>query len=119
MNLAINWIEATQAQILGKSLSEKEEDAIITLLEQCDYEPDNAVKVILEIIEQNPSERVLAYLGAGPIEDVLIKYPEYLEKLIVMTPNASALKKCLSHVNYDDEDGLNTDMLNKFLNLTP
>ncbi|WP_020564392.1 DUF6869 domain-containing protein [Methylosarcina fibrata] len=118
MNLAINWIKAKQTQILGKSLSEKEEDAIITLLEQCDYEPDNAVKVILEIIEQNPSERVLAFLGAGPVEELLVKYPEYLEKLIEMTPNTSALKECLSHVNYDDEDGLDAEMLNKFLNST-
>jgi hypothetical protein len=75
--------------------------------------------VILNIIEQNPSEHVLNYLGAGPVEELLVKYPEYLEKLIAMTPNASALKKCLSHVNYDDEDGLDTDMLNKFLDLTP
>ena len=117
MNLAINWITAKQAQILGKSLSEKEENAVINLLEQCSYEPDNAVEVILEIIEQNPSELVLHYLGAGPVEELLVKYPEYLEKLIAMTPNTSALKACLSHVNYD-EDGLDAEMLNKFLNST-
>lgn len=119
MKLAINWIKATEMQLLGNSLSSENEDAIINLFELCSHHPDDAVEVILQIIEQKPNERVLNHLGAGPIESLFFKYPNYLEKLIAMTSNASALKKCLLYVNYDDGDELDTEMLKKFLDTTP
>lgn len=118
MNLANEWIKATETQLSGDSLSCENEDAIIKLFELCSHHPDAALEVVLQIIEQLPAKSVLNNLGAGPIESLFFKYPEYLEKLIAMTPNTSALKECLSHVNYDDEDGLDGEMLNKFLNST-
>lgn len=119
MSLATNWIEATTEQLAGKSLSVEEEEAVVNLLEQVSGNPEYAFEVMLQIIEQSPSERVLNCLGAGPIEELLVKYPEYLEKLIANVSNASALKQCLLHVNYeDDEDELNINLLDDFLNST-
>lgn len=119
MDLETNWIEATEEQLLGNSLSGEGEEAVINLLELCLDNPDGAVEVILQIIEQKPSDRVLNSLGAGPIESLLFKHPEYLEKLIATAPNPSALKKCLLHVNTDPEDGLDMNLLKKFLDTTP
>ena len=119
MDLETNWIEATEEQLLGNSLSGKGEEAAVNLLELVSDNPDGAVAVILQIIEHQPSERVLNCLGAGPIENLLVKYPEYLEKLIATVPDPSALKKCLLHVNTDPEDGLDTNLLKKFLDTTP
>ena len=116
MDLATNWIEATEGQLLGNSLSGKGEEAAVNVLELVSDNPDGAVEVILQIIECQPSERVLNCLGAGPIESLLVKYPEYLEKLISIVPNADALKKCLLYVNTDPEDGLDMKLLNNFLN---
>jgi hypothetical protein len=86
------------------------------LFELCLSYPDDAVKVILDIIEQKPNEPVLHQLGAGAIEGLLFRYPECLEKLIAFTSNVDALKKCLLYVEYDNDDKLDKDVLEKFLN---
>lgn len=116
MSLALDWVKATETQIRGETLSCENEDAIINLFELCSKNPDTAFDVIIQIISETPEEKVLNHLGAGPLESLFFKYPEYLQKFITMTPDTDALKKCLSHVNYDAEDGLDLKLLDNFLN---
>lgn len=118
MNLANCWIVATQKQLLGEPLSNEKEEAIINLLDLIFDSPDGAFETILQIIEQQPSDRVLNCLGAGPIEELLVKYPEYLSRLIALVPNSNALRQCLLYVDYDEEDGIDINLLENFLNST-
>lgn len=107
MDLATNWIAATEQQIKGEALDC--DDAVVGLLELVAYKPEEAFEVILKIIAQNPSERVLNGLGAGPVESLLFGYPNhpaYLEQLIAKVPDVNALKQCLLYVNADDGEML-------------
>jgi len=115
MSLVLNWIAAKHDQLLGKPLDSEKDDAITEILDLILDNPDSAFKTILQIIEQQPSDSVLACLGAGPIESLLSKHPEYLGELIASVQDTSALKQCLLHVDYDDEDGIDVDLIEKFL----
>ncbi len=115
MSLVLNWIAAKQDQLLGKPLDSEKDEAIIELLDLILDNPESAFKTILQIIEQQPSDSLLACLGAGPIESLLTKHPEYLGKLIASVNDTNALKQCLLRVDYDDEDGLDVNLLENFL----
>ncbi|MGZ8250125.1 MAG: hypothetical protein ACXWUF_19055 [Methylomagnum sp.] len=104
MNIVDKWIEATKSQLRGNSLTEELEYPVIRLFELCSYKPNEAIEIIAEIIEKNPDEKILDCLGAGPIEELLIKYPSYLDILVDKVTNGSSLNRCLSHVNFDEEE---------------
>ncbi|MBT9539685.1 DUF6869 domain-containing protein [Thiobacillus sp.] len=105
-NLAANWIEATEGQLRGFPLSAKDEDAVVGLLELILENPGDAFEEILQIIKRKPSERALNRLGAGPIEELLVSHPEFLEKLILEASDLNALKRCLTYVNADEGSAL-------------
>lgn len=115
-DLARMWIEAKEGQLYGKPLSDKGEDAAVHLLELVMNNPDAAFNTILEIIRLKPSEDILRWLGAGPIENLLVEKPEYLQKMINSVSDKVSLKQCLQSVDYDDEDGLDVELLEDFLN---
>lgn len=102
IDLARDWINATEGQLSGNPLTGKDEETVVSLFELVSDNPDAAVEVILQVIEQEPDQRVLNCLGAGPIEDLLGKHPEYLKKLIAAVRNLNSLRSCLTHVNVDD-----------------
>jgi len=101
-NLATNWIEAVEGGSRGIPLSTQGEDAIIGLLELILATPQEAYKEILKIIKLKPREQTLNRLGAGPIEELLVSRPEYLEKFILEVCDLNLLKECLVYVNADE-----------------
>ncbi|MHB1401828.1 MAG: DUF6869 domain-containing protein [Thiobacillus sp.] len=109
-NLAANWIEATEGQLRGIPLSAKDEDAVVGLLELILENPGDAFEEILQIIKRKPSERALNRLGAGPIEELLVSHPEFLEKLILEASDINSLKRCLTYVNADEGSELEKDL---------
>lgn len=111
IDFANNWIDAIEGELQGNPLNRKSEDVVVDLLELIADNPDDAFEVILQIIKQSPSERILNRLGAGPIEDLLVKHPEYLEKLINVVPDSIALKSCLTHVNADEGSELEKKLI--------
>jgi len=116
MDIASDWLKSTQAQLVGLSLNSESEKAIIAAFEICADNPDEAVNLISNIIEQKPNKKLLACLGAGPIEELLVKHPDYLNKLMEAIPCHAALKMCLQHVNTDEDDAIDKSMLNDFIN---
>lgn len=110
INLAARWIDATEAQLSGGILSSDAEQAIVELFELVTDDPNGAAKVMLQIIEQEPGERILNCLGAGPMEELLIKHPRYLNSFLRSTHDLQLLKQCLAHVNADEGTTLEAEL---------
>ncbi len=106
MNLVANWIDATEAQLRGIPLTGKREEAVVGLLELVSDDPEGALGIVRQIIERKPSDRVLNCLGAGPVEELLIKHPEFLGKLIGGIVDSNSLRECLLHVDADGDSEL-------------
>lgn len=115
MDIVKTWLKSTEIQLAGNPLNCETEIPIIALYEACSDEPDKAIEIISGIIEQKPSDKLLACLGAGPIEELLVKHPKYLGKLIKEVSNHAALRVCLQHVDVGDDDSIDASMLNDFL----
>lgn len=116
MNLAINWVEAASAQLSGEELKSDQENAIIRLLELSSEEPDEALTVIYEIVRRKPDLKIINYLGAGPLEELLVKHCDYLEAIISHAEHDELLRQCLAHVNLELEDCANAYKLHQFIN---
>ena len=114
-NLTTDWIDAATAQLNAQKLNKDQDNAIVNLFEICAENPSRAFNVICEILETNPRKDVLGYLGAGPLEDLLLKNCEYIDIAIERTKNITLLKECLAHVNLDKEDCPNSQTLYDFL----
>ena len=72
-SLAAVWI---RFQSLSKGSAEHDELfwAFERMDDLCDSEPATAWNVILEIIALNHSDNILAMLGAGPFEDLMVRH---------------------------------------------
>lgn len=115
MTLAIKWIEATEAQLAAKILNEEEEQAIIKFFELAADEPVKAIEIALQVIEHVPRSSILNCLGAGPVEELLVKHPQYLDELIALAETNEKLKQCLRHVNLPENNLKGTNLLARFL----
>jgi len=115
INLDIEWISAAKIQLNKEQLSGKEEDTIVELLELCSDEPEVALNVIYKIIERHPSIDILRYLGAGPLEDLIVKNCHFLNELIDKAKENSQVRECLSFVNLNEDDCSNSKDLSNFL----
>ncbi len=104
MELAEMWIKATQAQLSGSTLTEFEEDALIKMFELSSERPEDALGAFLRIIDLNPSTKILDCLGAGPLEELLVKNGEYLGHIIELALNNPGLRECLKYVQLEDDD---------------
>ena len=113
--LVVDWILATEAQVEGKHLNEKQSNSIVELLELCTHNPSIAFSVICQLLATNPREKVIGCLGAGPLEDLLIQHCHFIEKTIEEAAKNKLLKKCLEYVNVDQEDCPNAQKLYDFL----
>lgn len=100
--LANNWIKAVEDEIQGRRVSADGQDARVGILQLILENPDAAADEILKIIDHKPSDRVLNRLGAGPVEELLVANPQYLERLILEASDPLALRKCLQFVNPDE-----------------
>ncbi len=101
---------------MGMPLTNEQESTIIDLLEACSEKPDRAFWYILEILELNPNEAIIGYLGAGPLEDLLLKHGDkFIDKIIKEAANNTLLFKCLSYVDLDTEDFARADEIYSFL----
>ena len=115
MDLVTEWIGAAEAQLDRRTLEASQENAIIRLFELAAQEPDSALKIIYAIVQRKPRSDVLNYLGAGPIEELLVKHCEYLNEFISRARSDSLLKQCLSHVNLEVDDCADAPDLQRFL----
>ncbi len=115
MSISNDWIAAAEAQLSGQSLTQEQDDTIVRLLELCADDPAKAFVAISGIVQLDPRLEILNYLGAGPLEDLLIKHCEYLEVLIAKARQDRRFRQCLSHVNLDNEDCPNAQILHNYL----
>lgn len=115
MTLAIKWIKATEAQLAAKNLNEEEEQAIIKFFELAADEPKMAIEIALQVLEYSPQRSILNCLGAGPLEDVLVKHPHCLDELIALAETNEKLRQCLSHVNLSEDNLRGANLLKRFL----
>jgi hypothetical protein len=103
-NLITLWISAASAQLDKLDLSEEQNDAIVELFDLCSENAEKAFEVICEILRRKPREDIVGYLGAGPLEDLLIKNCEYVDIVIERSDTVKLLMNCLEVVNIDTED---------------
>jgi hypothetical protein len=62
-------------------------------------DPDTAWKAILEMIEISQIDASLAFVAAGPLEDLLAAYPEdFIQKVEEKARQNAKFRKCLSMV---------------------
>ncbi|RTL03939.1 MAG: hypothetical protein EKK65_02705 [Lysobacterales bacterium] len=102
MLLSEQWIDSATKQIRQGVLDESNDSSIVMLLDLCNDQPLKAVQVIYEIMEKTSDSDLLSYLGAGPLEDLLVKHPEFLNKFSNDSIDNPKLQQCLSQVNLDD-----------------
>jgi len=120
MDLATNWIEATEAQLNRKVLGDEQESALVKLFELSSDQPGEAIKVFLKIAERAPSSSIMNCLGAGPIEELLVKHPGFLEQLITTALNSRPLQYSLMQVTLPEEDSKSLGRLREFVeSITP
>lgn len=119
MNLAMKWIQATEAQLNRNNLMEEEERAIILFFELASNEPAKAIDIALQVIERGPHSNIINCLGAGPIEELLVKHPSYLDQLIVLAGKNEKIKQCLKHVDLAENDVIGLRRLADFLEKKP
>ncbi|HEX8988225.1 MAG TPA: hypothetical protein VF816_09695 [Rhodocyclaceae bacterium] len=120
MDLATNWIEATEAQLNRKVLGDEQEAALIELFELSSDQPGQAIKIFQKIAERAPSSSIMNCLGAGPIEELLVKHPGFLEQLITLALNSHPLQHSLMQVTLPEDDPKSVDRLREFVeSITP
>lgn len=103
MSLATDWLKSAELQLKSGLIKDSYEGPIVDLLELCSQSPRNALDVIYEIISTNPSEEILGYLGAGPLEEILVSNCEkFIDELIDRSKNDKRLLFCLRSVDLDD-----------------
>lgn len=62
-------------------------------------EPEIAWSLVLELVANAQSEKILALIAAGPLEDLLNRYPEqYIKAIEEQARKNKTFKKCLSGV---------------------
>lgn len=114
-SLTHNWLDAARIQLNKQKLTNNQNDAIAELFEVCSDDPQRAFNVICEILACNPRKDVVGYLGAGPLEDLLIHHCEFIDIVIEKTNSIDLLKECLEQVNLDNEDCDEAEKLHAFL----
>jgi hypothetical protein len=75
--VAINWLQNCRDAIAfgsDSTIADKTFWAYQTLDDLCLKEPIRALKIVREIFEMNPEERVISNLSAGPLEDILVRH---------------------------------------------
>jgi hypothetical protein len=113
-SLTHNWLDAATIQLNKQELNKDQDDAIVQLFEVCSDDPKRAFNVICEILACNPRKDVVGYLGAGPLEDLLIHHCEYIDIVIEKTNSIELLEECLEHVNLETEDCEEAEKLHAF-----
>jgi hypothetical protein len=67
--------------------------------------PNEALRVIIEIAVTTDSEEILGYLGAGPIEDLMLYHGEQvIENLAAKAKAEPKIKVALQSVQIEKED---------------
>lgn len=115
MDVVSNWIAATEAQLNASPLNDMEEQAVIALYELASDQPFEAINVILQVLDKQPKLSVINCLGAGPLEELLVKHPELLNQVIGVAETNNALRQSLLHVNMPDDNVEGVNRLNDFL----
>ncbi len=114
-SLTQSWLNAATAQLDKQKLSKEQDDAIVQLFEVCSTEPERAFQVICEVLASDPRMDLVGYLGAGPLEDLLVNHCEYIDIVIEEAKSAKLLKECLEQVNLEAEDCADAQKIHDFL----
>lgn len=97
--LAKRWVDSAQIILKAETTSEDDRDAAVELLELCSHDPRTALNVIYEIISLTQNPRILGYLGAGPLEEILVHDCErFMDELIDRSQSDPHLLRCLRSV---------------------
>ncbi len=114
-NLVTKWIEATETQLNKQELSKDQLDAITSIIELCDNSPEKAYEAICLILKSNPRDKVIAVLGAGPLEELLVLHCSLIDRVIVDAEKNQNLITCLKSVYLDEKDCLDYYKIDNFL----
>ena len=105
MSLAVDWIKSAEIQLKRGSLEDAYAGPIVELLDLCGTSPRKALEVIYEIISCDPSDEIIGYLGAGPLEELLIyNCEQFIDELIEKSKIDERLMLCMKSVNLDDSE---------------
>ena len=100
--LPSTWIKLTRiASVKGYNCPEADEQfwASMELDELVNKDPDEALGIILEILNQDPDQIILANLSAGPLEDLLVRHgEEVIERIETEAKHNKAFKLLLGGV---------------------
>lgn len=83
MDLKNNKIEFVKAYLRNFEEGTKEDFWAVKELDRLLFadKPQNAWELVLLLINAASSERQLAYLGSGPLEDLLAHHPKFLNRV--------------------------------------
>ena len=92
-------------QLQRGSIDNSFADPIVDLLELCERSPREALEVIYEILSYDPNDEIIGYLGAGPLESLLVSNcDQFIEELINRSKSSRGLLLCLKSVDLDDSE---------------
>jgi hypothetical protein len=76
----------------------------------------DALTLVAALAAAAPSDAALAYLGAGPLEDLVDKHgAAFIDELVVATKLNPRLEVALATVRVDGRDGFSVDALKGYL----
>ena len=81
--------------------------AIETLMDLTEEDPEMAWEIILAILEEDSSEKILGNVAAGPLEDLMCVYgEEIMDRIESQAQRDPVFKKCMAGVWLDSRDTL-------------
>lgn len=79
--------------------------AIDELFDLAHDKPDRLLKVVVDILSIDSSQKVIGSLGAGVLEELLLYHGDrFIENIIELSDSNPDFRKCLSFVYIDEDD---------------
>ena len=112
--LAKSWIFAHKLGV-DKIGYEQHSWAVDEVIEMAIDKPNDLWDLILEILKIDDSNEIVAAVGAGPLEDLMVNHgPDFIEKIEEQAESSSAFKNAMKSTWLDSED---TTLYKKFYHI--
>lgn len=109
--LARTWIFAQKLGI-GTLGYDRHSWAVEELVDLAFHQPNALWELILRILEMDRSETILAAIGAGPLEDLMVQHGgAFIDKVERLAAKSPAFKAAMKHAWFEDGD---TPVFGKF-----
>lgn len=103
-NLSTTWIESRLYDIESEEY-EKRSWAVDQLYSLACTDAEKLLHVVTDILKEEASEAVVAAIGAGVIEDLLVKHGDtIIDSVVVLALQDKSFMRCVRYTFIDEND---------------